>query len=70
MIFLVRVVKLLYKSNMFSDHGSTYVLWGRKQCSGVNTDMIYTGISLIVAQNKKLKLDGGGLSLFFSLTFK
>ena len=55
---------------MFSDHGSTYVRWGRKQCSGVNTEMIYTGISLIVAQNKKLKLDGGGLSLFFSLTFK
>ena len=70
MSFLVRVVTLLYKSNMFSDHGSTYVRWGRKQCSGVNTEMIYTGISLIVAQNKKLKLDGGGVSLFFSLTFK
>ena len=59
---------------MFSDHGSTYVRWGRKQCSGVNTEMIYTGISLIVAQNKKLKLDRDGfktiLSLFFSLTSK
>ena len=53
-----------------------YMYAGDVKCSEVNTEMIYTGISLIVAQNKKLKLklDGDGfktiLSLFFSLTFK
>lgn len=26
-----------------TDPGSTYVRWGRRQCAGVNTDLVYTG---------------------------
>ncbi|XP_063409034.1 uncharacterized protein LOC134692507 [Mytilus trossulus] len=28
-----------------SDYGSTYTRWGRKQCSGIDTDLVYTGFT-------------------------
>ncbi|XP_071136715.1 uncharacterized protein [Mytilus edulis] len=30
---------------LLNDRGSTYIRWGRKQCSGVNTEMLYTGFA-------------------------
>ncbi|XP_071134416.1 uncharacterized protein [Mytilus edulis] len=30
---------------LLNDIGSTYIRWGRKQCSGVNTEILYTGFA-------------------------
>ncbi|XP_071134417.1 uncharacterized protein [Mytilus edulis] len=31
---------------LLNDRGSTYIRWGRKQCSGVNTEILYTGFAV------------------------
>ena len=41
-----------------TDSGSTYVRWGRKQCPGTNTELVYTGdyiyIKCLRGKNKHL----------------
>ncbi|VDI44163.1 Hypothetical predicted protein [Mytilus galloprovincialis] len=33
------------KVSLLSDRGSTYIRWGRKQCSGLHTEIMYTGFA-------------------------
>ena len=33
---------------MFADHGSTYIRWGRTQCEGTHTELVYSGIYIFV----------------------
>lgn len=32
-----------FKPFLLTDHGSTYVRWGRTQCEGINTELVYSG---------------------------
>lgn len=45
----LNISTLLFKSRpdvILSGHGTAYTRWGRRDCAGPNTEMLYTGCSL------------------------